>query len=184
MVIPENRNMVRQRKAFTIANVDCLVTPFAWLSIPLFLLLGVACAVAMLSGHKIGEYLQTGIAYGLLLYLSNIFHTVGHAIAGKIVGSPGGAVRVTSTVHINYHQCDPAICTKWTHIGRSLGGPLVNLLIGCVVLLLVGRTGPKWIVFLGIANLIVGIFLLLPIPRLDGWVIWGELLGFRRRGTR
>jgi hypothetical protein len=181
MVIPENKYLVRQRKVFTIADVDCFVTPYAWLSVPLFVLLGIICAIAVQSGREIGECLKTGIVYGLLLYLSNILHSVGHVIAGKIVGSPGGAVRVTSTFHVNYHRCDPAVCTRWKHIGRSLGGPLINLLVGGVVLLLVDKTGHKWLAFLGTANLVVGGWLLLPIPRLDGWVIWGELLGFRRR---
>jgi hypothetical protein len=181
MVAIEKTDTVRQRKAFAVANVDCYVTPFAWLSVPIFISLGIACAVAMQSGREIGEYLQTGFVYGVLLHLSNTLHTVGHVIAGKIVGSPGGAVRVTSTFHVNYHDCDPAICTKWKHIGRSLGGPLINLLLGGVVLLLVDTTGHRWFAFLGSANLIVGGWLLLPIPRLDGWVIWGELLGFRRR---
>ncbi len=181
MVIPENTDGVRQRKASTIANVDCFVTPLAWLSVPFFLLLGLICAIEVQSDLKIGEYLQTGIVYGLLLYLSNILHSVGHVIAGRIVGSPHCAVRVTATIHVNYHQCDPAICTRWRHIGRSLGGPLVNLLVGCTVLWLIDKTGPKWLVFLGRANLVIGIWLLLPIPRLDGWVSWGELLGFRRR---
>ncbi len=183
-MIPENTDGVRRRKAFTIANVDCFVTPLAWISVPFFLLLGFVCAITVQSGREIAEYLQTGIVYGLLLYLSNILHSVGHVIAGKIVGSPHGAVRVTATIHVNYHQCDPAICTRWRHIGRSLGGPLVNLLLGCAVFWLVDKTGPDWLVFLGRANLIVGIWLLLPIPRLDGWVIWGELLGFRRRVAR
>jgi hypothetical protein len=35
--------------------------------------------------------------------------------------------------------------------------------------------------FFAIANLITGAAALLPIPAIDGWVVWGELLGFRRQ---
>jgi hypothetical protein len=41
--------------------------------------------------------------------------------------------------------------------------------------------GGIWSDFLAKANLIVGIWLLLPLPAIDGWVIWGEFFGFRRR---
>lgn len=59
--------------------------------------------------------------------------------------------------------------------------PAVRLLIGVLALGLPGFRNVSWISFLGEANLIVGIWAMIPIPTLDGWVAWGELLGFRRR---
>jgi hypothetical protein len=129
----------------------------------------------------VAEYLRTGLVYGLVLFVSNILHTVGHIVAGKIVGAPGAGVRATALVNINTHRCKAGVCTKWTHIGRSLGGPVVNFLIAASALSLTSQHGAAWLSFLGKANLVVGIWALLPIPTLDGWVVWGELLGFRRR---
>jgi hypothetical protein len=147
-VIPQIINMERRERAFTVAKVVSFVTPSAWASIPFILLNGIVCAIAVKSDREVDELLPIGFVYASLLNLSNILHTVGHVIAEKIVGSPDGAVRVTSMFHVSYHQCNPAVCTKWTHIGRSLGGPLISLLIGCAVFGLVGKTGTAWLVFI------------------------------------
>jgi len=180
MLTLDNRHKDR-RRLFTVAGVDCRITSHAWLSGPFFFLFGILIALVRQADFPLEATLTRGSIYGLLLYLSNIFHSIGHVLAGKMVGSPGGSILVTATFHVNSHVCDPSICTRWTHIGRSAGGPAATLLLGCLELILHGGPGPEWLSFLGMANVVVGVWLLLPIPRFDGWVIWGELLGFRRR---
>ncbi|MFH0990614.1 MAG: hypothetical protein V1799_11430 [bacterium] len=39
----------------------------------------------------------------------------------------------------------------------------------------------EYISFFAAANLILFFFTLCPIPSIDGWVIWGEIFGFRKR---
>ncbi len=182
-MIRRNLNAIRCRKAFDIAGVGCFLTPYAWLSVPFFLLIGTTIALMQSTDRQPGARLLFGAAYGLILFVSNMLHSVGHMFSGKIIGAPNGSLIVTSMFHINYHRCDPAICTKWTHIGRSIGGPLANLVLAGIGTVLHAVVGETWSDFLTKANLIVGIWLLLPLPAIDGWVIWGELLGFSRRST-
>jgi hypothetical protein len=170
-----------RRTLFSVAGVDCFVTRFAWLSGPLFFFLGALIALVQRPQRSIATILSSGAIYGLVLFLSNMLHSAGHVIAGRIAGAPNGAVIITAAFHINYHRCKPGICSRWIHIGRSGGGPLANLLLGCVALALRSTSEWMWLDFAAKANLIVGMWLLLPIPSLDGWVIWGELTGFRRR---
>ena len=180
-MIRRNLNAIRCRKVFDIMGVGCFLTPYAWLSVPFFLLIGILVAVMQSDDRQAGAFLPLGAAYGLILFGSNLLHSIGHILAGKIVGAPNGGLIITSTFHINYHRCDPAVCSRWTHIGRSLGGPLANLTLAAIAMVLHALVGGPWSDFLAKANLIVGIWLLLPLPAIDGWVIWGELFGFRRR---
>jgi hypothetical protein len=176
-----NLENISRRPLFSAAGVDCSVTRRAWLSGPFFLAFGMLLAFFQQPRMPSTVILPNGAIYGLVLFLSNMLHSAGHVIAGRVLGAPHGSVIITAAFHINYHRCEPGICSKWTHIGRSSGGPLANLLLGCVALGLSSAFEWVWLDIAAKANLIIGIWLLLPIPSLDGWVIWGELIGFRRR---
>ena len=180
-MIRRNLNAIRCRKVLDIMGVGCFLTPYAWLSVPFFLLIGILAALMQSEDRQAGAFLPLGAGYGLILFGSNLLHSIGHILAGKIVGAPNGGLIITSTFHVNYHRCDPAVCSRWIHIGRSLGGPLANLALAAIAMVLHAQAGGAWSDFLAKANLIVGIWLLLPLPAIDGWVIWGELVGFRRR---
>lgn len=181
MKIRGDPDKISRSRFFSAAGVDCFVTPYAWLSLPFFFSAGILLAFLQRPPLPTAATLLPGATYGLMLFLSNLLHSAGHVVAGKIAGVPDGCVIVTATFHINYHRCEQGICSRWTHIGRSGGGPLANLLFASVALGLGGVHGAYWLGFAAKANLIVGLWLLLPIPSLDGWVIWGELTGFRRR---
>jgi hypothetical protein len=181
MLIFEDVRTCRRRRVGAVAGAECFVTSYAWLSGPFFLVIGLALALLQAFGRQGGPLLLGGAAYGSILFLSNLAHSAGHVLAGRMVGSPGGVVLMTATFHVNYHCCDREICTRWTHVGRSAGGPATNLLLGGIALGWYAITGSQWLDFAAKANIIIGIMLLLPIPSIDGWVIWGEMLGFRRR---
>ncbi len=178
---PRDSASVRRRRVFSVAGVDCFLTLYAWLSVPFFIAIGLFVALVQRADDRPAAVFPAGLAYGLLLFLSHVFHTVGHVLAGRIVGAPNGSVVITSTFHINRHRCDPAYCSRWTHIGRAAGGPVATLALAGIALALHAAAGGEWFEFLTKANWIVGICLLFPMPGIDGWVIWGELLGFRRR---
>jgi hypothetical protein len=181
MLIFENLETTPRYRLFAWLGVEWQATARAWLSIPAFLLLGLAVAWAADRGAPIGEHVTDGLAYGVLLMVMILLHSAGHVVSARLVRSPAGAVLMTATFHVNTHRCERGVCSRWLHIGRSLGGPVVNLLTGALALAARGATGSRWLDFFGKASLIVGLWTLLPIPTLDGWVIWGELLGFRRR---
>jgi hypothetical protein len=122
-----------------------------------------------------------GLGFGSLLFLMNVLHSAGHTVSACVAGSAPGTVLVTATFHVNAHRCMRGVCSPLVHIGRSLGGSIANLLTGLAALAANAAIGSRWLDFFAKASLIVGAWTALPIPGFDGWVIWGELLGFRRR---
>lgn len=175
----ENIRTGRRRKVFSIWGTDCLVTPYAGLSVLFFLLLGAVVAIARGDDQEIVTFLRSGVSIGLVLFASNIAHSAGHILAGAFLNSPGRAVLITATFHINFHKCESTTCTRWSHLGRAAAGPAANLLLGCVALYLHHKFGPDWLDFMAKANLIIGAWFLLPVPSFDGRIIWGELLRLR-----
>ena len=169
------------RFLFRTDTVSCYASPFAWLSLVTFLLLGSLVAVFERPNQGAPPRLLVALQYGLILFLSNAVHTLGHLVAARLLGIRTIAVVVTATFHVNSHLCVHGVCSHWRHIGRALGGPAANLLLGFVALAATSSFPAASVRFLALANLIVAGALVLPIPRVDGWVIWGELLGFRRR---
>ena len=167
------------RLLFRSRSVSCYVSPLAWLSLVPFLLLG--GLVAAFERPAQSDRLLVSLQYSLLLFLSNTVHSLGHIVAARLLGIRTNTVLVTATVHISSHSCVHGTCSRWRHIGRALGGPAANLLLGLIALGASRIISVAAIRFLAVANLLVAGALVLPLPRVDGWVIWGELFGFRRR---
>ncbi len=160
---------------------EWFVTPGAWASLLFFGVLGVLVASAGDPRRSLSAILLAGAGYGAQILIMIFIHSLGHVMAGRFMGIRSGTVLITATFHMNRHVCDPLVCSKWTHIGRSAGGPITTMTAGVIALALFSFGGVHAAFFFSAASLIVGTTTLLPIPRLDGWVIWGELLGFRRR---
>ena len=170
-----------RRLLFRSETVTCFASSYAWLSPIPFLLLGLLVAEFEGPLPDASPRLLVALEYGVLLLLSNVVHTLGHLAAARLLGIRANTVLITATVHVNSHVCVYGLCSQWRHIGRALGGPAANLALGLAALLFAGYLPVPSLRFLAIANLIVAGALVVPLPRLDGWVIWGELLGFRRR---
>ncbi len=146
---------------------------------PLYLAFGAAIGLLAESGTSLDARLLIGLAYGVMVYLTNGLHSLGHIISARLVGAPMDENLVTATFYVTLYYGDQTRHSRWVHIGRSLGGPLANLLTGLVALGLWQLADAGWLAFFALGNLLLGIYLLLPIPSIDGWVIWSELL---RRG--
>jgi Zn-dependent protease len=121
-----------------------------------------------------------GLEYGLLLYLTNLLHSLGHILAAKMVGAPMEVLLLTATRDVTLYRTDTPGPSKWMFIGRSLGGPAANLLTGVASLAAWYLLSTEWWLFFSVFNLAIGIWTLFPMPSMDGWVIWGELFGFRK----
>jgi membrane-associated protease RseP (regulator of RpoE activity) len=127
--------------------------------------------------------LAAGFGYAAVLYAANILHSVGHVIAGRVVGAPVEVVLVTSTRDVMvYTQPGTAAPTR-SRLGRALGGPAANLAVGCVLTLAGHVTEASWVVVAGLMNVGIAIWTLMPVPSLDGWVIWSILTRSRGGGT-
>lgn len=161
-------------------TVDWAATPYAWLSLPFHFILGWFVALGLARGAITSEISWAGIVYGLLIYLSDILHNLGHIVSSRLAGGPLTTHLFTATFPLTLYKDEPDAFTKWIHIGRALGGPATNFIVGMVAAGINLAVGSHFLGFFTIVNLVVGVWVLLPIPSLDGWVIWGELFGFRK----
>ena len=172
----ENIHPSTQRKLCQFMGVEWRATPQAWLSVPVFLALGV---LATLWGERqlaISARFTLGLVYGVMLFLINNLHSIGHILSGKLVGSAMDANLVTATRHVNLYVGDQDEISKWTHIGRALGGPVFNILVGAATIMLWRLVGGNLLAAFTNLNILIGLASMAPIPSLDGWVIWGRLM--------
>lgn len=176
LMVFENIQTTPKRRLFSLFGIEWFATPYAWLSVPGFL--GAGILLAFIGGEPSGltQKLTIGIGYGVLIYIANIVHSLGHIFIGKLINAPMDANLVTATRHINLYYGDQSGFSTWVHIARSLGGPGLNLLIGFMSLLIWRVSGGFWLSAFANLNVIIGLGALMPIPTVDGWVIWGELL--------
>ena len=176
LMVFENIKTTSRRRLFTLWGVPWLATSWAWASIPFFLGLGIALAVIVQTGDSGEERLGMGAAYGVLLLLANTLHSVGHIIGGKLVGHPMNANLVTATRQINIYRGHQGHLPRRVHLGRALGGPLMNLAAGLIALIVGQIVAGQLIDAFGWINVIIALAAFAPIPTVDGEVIWRELL--------
>ena len=172
----ENIHASQNRRLMRFMDVEWRATPYAWLSVPVFLALGILSAVWGERGIAVMARLTLGLAYGAMLFLINNLHSVGHILSGKLVGSPMDVNLVTATRHVNLYFEDQDQISKWTHIGRALGGPVFNVLVGAATIMLWRLVGGNLLAAFANLNILIGLASLAPLPSLDGWVIWGRLM--------
>ena len=158
-----------------------MATTRAWLSPVFFCVFGVAIAIAGYAGQSFASEVLNGVAYGLMLSACNTIHSIGHILGGKLVGAVMDILLLTSTRDVNLYTSDQSHHSKWTFIGRSLGGPAFNFIVALIGFGLWRGTGVAWLLMFAGFNVAIGLWTLFPIPSMDGWVVWGELFGFRRR---
>jgi len=176
LMVFENIKTVPRRRLFTLAGVQWLATPWAWASVPGFIAVGIVLAMIGGAGDSGEERLLLGAGYGILLLIANVLHSVGHIIGGKLVGHPMDANLVTATRQINIYRGHQGHLPRRVHLGRALGGPVMNLLVGIIALIVGQAVEGQLIDAFGIINLVSAVLAFAPIPTVDGEVIWRELL--------
>jgi len=87
---------------------------------------------------------------------------------------------ITTTRDVNLYQGDQSVVPGYVHLARSLGGPLFNLLVAGVCIFLSTKFSQGFasdlLASLIGTNLFFGIGSFVPIPSVDGEVIWREIL--------
>jgi hypothetical protein len=181
LLVFEDITTTPRRRFFRILGVEVMATPYVWLSVPFFCVLGVLIAFGQRPEDAVARTLMLGMEYGLLLYVTNALHSLGHILAAKMAGTPMAVLLLTGTRDVTLYRREEPGPSKWMFIGRSLGGPLANMLIGFVALGMSHLFSAGWLFSLCIFNFAITAWTLCPVPSMDGWVIWGELFGFRKR---
>ncbi len=133
-------------------------------------------------------YWVAGLLTSLLLFVSVLLHELGHALMARIFGIPVRRIRlmVFGGVAQFEHEPESAASEFWT----SLGGPLVNVLLGIVLYFMQPLfSGSQWgseiIHYLTYINFILAVFNLIPGFPLDGGrvlraVVWAVTHNLRK----
>ena len=173
--VVEDLDRSRQTRMFTFLGVDYYSTPKAWVSLPITILIGIIIALLFAPDEQLQSQIISGIGYGFIIMISSFCHGVGHILSSRLVDAPVTYIIETATVYVTHYD-DKVDQSSRVHLIRALGGPVFNLLLGIIAITTYQIALPNhFLLFFGVVNLGIGIFTLLPIPTLDGAVIWHEL---------
>ncbi len=175
LLVQEDIETTPRMHLFTFLDIPWNVTPLAWRVIPMNLIAGFLGTFIFMPFVDIGTRLIYGVLFGILLIATNSIHSIGHIIGGKFVGAPMDELLITASRQVNIYRNDPFDLPSRVHLGRALGGPVLNTTIGVILLIVALGIGSAGLMFFGVANLAFGIGALAPFPSLDGEVIWREL---------
>lgn len=124
--------------------------------------------------------LKLSLIHALGIELANLGHSVGHIVSARAVGAPMDELLITATRHATLY--DENDVTSEQHIGRSLGGPLANVAMALLFGLFAWRSPVART--LAMVNAGTAALAFLPLPDVDGEVLWRELLGRREQGQQ
>jgi hypothetical protein len=177
LFVLENTEARQHRKIFTLLGVDFIMTQRAWMNIPLMLIVGIVLAFVLAPADPSSPIL-IGIGYGILIMIASFCHGLGHIISSRIVGAPMTALVATATVYLTHYN-DTEEYPSRIHVGRSIGGPVLNIVVGVIALGLYSSVNNHFLLFFGGVNLIFAVLTILPIPSVDGAVFFRELRNWK-----
>jgi hypothetical protein len=172
--------MADYRPLLTFLGVPWTYDDRSWQFVVPKLVIGIVVAFFFRRDESLLHYVVMGLIYGVLLNLSAALHIVGHIASSKLVAPPMTEARITPRLIQTRYDADPEQVAPRVHLLRSIGGPLMNVLLGGLGLLLWQVTGHPVALFFMLFNWILTVILLLPFATVDGEVIWRELPKLRR----
>jgi Zn-dependent protease len=177
--ILENLDTVRRIPVGRFWGVSLLITPFTWLG-P-FLFFGLNFLLNLFNASlSLTDRLYQAFIFALVVEITTALHAWGHILSGKLVHSPMDELLITALRDVNLYHGDQAQVPGHVHLGRSLGGPVFNLLVAAACYGLIPFLNPgfglAFTASLASTNLFFGLGGFLPLPSVDGEVIWREIL--------
>jgi Zn-dependent protease len=177
--IIEDIDMVRRIPIGRFWGVRLLVTPITWLS-P-FVFFGLHFLVNLLnSSLGLTDRLYQSLLFTIAVEITTVLHALGHIISGKMVNSAMDELLITATRDVNLYHGDQSVIPGHVHLIRSLGGPVFNLMVaGLLSAFAPNAASGFWsalVASLISTNRFFGFGGFLPLPSVDGEVIWRELL--------
>jgi Zn-dependent protease len=177
--IIEDIDTVRRIPIGRFWGVGLLVTPLTWLGPLVFF--GIHLLLNMLnSGLSLTDRLYQALLFTIAVEITTILHAFGHILSGKLVHSAMDELLITALRDVNLYHGDQSRIPGYIHLARSIGGPVFNILVAGVCAALATIIAPGfWLDLVDSllsTNLFFGLGGLLPLPSVDGAVIWRELL--------
>lgn len=177
--IIEDIDTVRRIPIGRFWEINLLVTPLTWLG-P-FVFFGLYFLINLLNSHlSLADRLFQALLFTIAVEITTVLHAFGHVLSGKMVHSAMDELLITATRDVNLYHGDQSLIPGHVHLVRSLGGPIFNLFVAGLFSALAVGIGPGvWsalIASLISTNRFFGFGGFLPLPSVDGEVIWRELL--------
>jgi Zn-dependent protease len=177
--IIENIDTVRRISIGRFWGVTVLVTPLTWLS-P-FVFFGLHMLLNLLNDHlSLTDRLHQALLFTIAVEMTTVLHAFGHILSGKMVHNAMDELLITATRDVNLYYGNQSLIPSQVHLVRSLGGPLFNIFVAGVCATLASIiTADFWLALVSSlisTNLFFGLGGFLPLPSVDGEVIWRELL--------
>jgi hypothetical protein len=120
------------------------------------------------------------VLFCIAVEVATVVHVLGHIFGGKLVHSPMDQLLVTATRDVNVYHGDQNVFPGHVHMARAIGGPILNLLVAWLCLAggekIATGFGADLLGMLASVNLFFGWGGFLPLPSVDGIVIWREIL--------
>jgi Zn-dependent protease len=177
--IIEDIDTVRRIPIGRFWDVDLLVTPITWLGPVVFF--GLYMLLHLFDPQlSLTDRLYQALLFTIAVEITTALHAFGHILSGKMVRSAMDELFITATRDVNLYHGDQRLVPSSVHLVRSLGGPIFNLLIAglCLVFapMISSNLWSDLLASLISTNLFFGLGGFLPLPSVDGEVIWRELL--------
>ena len=177
--IIEDIDTVRRIPIGRFWGVKLLITPITWMG-P-FVFFGLHFLLNLWNSQpSLADRLYQSVLFTIAVEITTVLHALGHIISGKMVHSAMDELLITATRDVNLYHGDQKLIPSHVHLIRSLGGPVFNLIVaGLSSMLAVGVAAGFWSrlsTSLISTNLFFGFGGFLPLPSVDGEVIWRELL--------
>jgi len=183
----ENLDTVRHILLGKFWNIEVSITPITWLSPIVFFGLGLLLNLPGLINNRVDTLYHVGV-FVLGVEISTLIHAFGHILGGKLVCSPMDELLLTATRGVNIYHGDQSRLPSFVHVGRASGGPILNLLIYAVMSQLLSHSGVGFradvLAAIASTSLFIGAGGFLPLPSVDGQVIWREVFLWHHRITR
>ncbi len=160
-------------------NIKLLITPITWLSPFVFFELHF---FLNLINYKLGvaERLYQALFFTIAVEVATAIHAFGHILSGKLIRSAMDELLITATRDVNLYHGDQTLVPGYVHLVRSLGGPILNILAAGVFYTFAPAPNHSFLNGLTASlistNLFIGLGSFLPLPSVDGGVIWREIL--------
>lgn len=177
--IIEDVDTVRRIPIGRFWGVSLLVTPLTWLG-P-FVFFGLHMLLNVLNSRiSLTDRLYQALLFTIAVEITTILHAFGHILSGKLAHSAMDELLITATRDVNLYHGDQRRIPGYVHLVRSLGSPLFNIFVAGVCFALATVVAPGFwsalVTSMASTNLFFGFGGLLPLPSVDGQVIWRELL--------
>jgi len=177
----------------SIAGIEIYIH-ISWVIILVFLTVSLATGwfPAITPGYPASTYLLLGLIAAILLFVSVLLHELAHSFVARARGLPVKNIVLFIFGGVSNIEQEPH--SAGTEFLMAFVGPLVSLLIGAIcfglLLLVRGSHSPTedLLTYLAFANILLGIFNLLPGFPLDGGrvlrsIVW-KITGNPYRATR